>query len=155
MSRHRLLRFETSQFRLRASKTTTNPAFSHENISTVYGNDEPQPQQENSNEFRIWHETQEFGNLNMEYNDNFESEPNNDSPDNLSYSDIEYDDWFCGTNSDNDTSDSEETFTKIFDETNFNLTWNPEDQFGIFENFTILAMFMWAVKYMICKYEIR
>ncbi|CAG8728981.1 31225_t:CDS:1, partial [Racocetra persica] len=83
-----------SQFHLRVSKTTTttNLVFSYENISTSYKNDEPL--QENLSEFQIWqYENQEFGyNLNIE--DNLEScynEPNNDSSDNLSYDDIEYD----------------------------------------------------------------
>ncbi|CAG8517695.1 11813_t:CDS:2 [Dentiscutata heterogama] len=54
----------------------------------------------------------------------------------------------------NNTSEDEPTFVdtlEIFDETNFDITWNLEDQFGIFENFTMMAMFIWAVKYIISK----
>ncbi|CAG8741577.1 10269_t:CDS:1, partial [Dentiscutata heterogama] len=58
--------------------------------------------------------------------------------------DIEYNNESCNTNSDNNTSEDETTFVdapEIFDETNFNITWNPEDQFGIFENFMMMTIF--------------
>ncbi|KAF0354353.1 hypothetical protein F8M41_015070, partial [Gigaspora margarita] len=132
MSRHWLSRFETSQFRLRASKTTKCPTINQENISIF----------DNSNDLDL---------DDIEYNDEFCDGIEND---NEFGDDIEYDNEIYNTNSDNSTSEDETTFvdiSEIFDETNFNITWDPEDQFGIFGNFTTMAMFMWAVKYMISK----
>ncbi|RIB10083.1 hypothetical protein C2G38_2043788 [Gigaspora rosea] len=67
---------------------------------------------------------------------------------------MEHDNVFYDINSDNNTSENEENFvdsSEVFNETKFNITWNPEDQFSIFENFTTIAMFTWAVEHMICS----
>ncbi|CAG8739196.1 7388_t:CDS:2, partial [Gigaspora rosea] len=64
------------------------------------------------------------------YNNEFcdDIENNNEFCDN-----IEYDNEIYNTNSNNSTSKDETTFVdtlEIFDETNFNITWDPEDQFA-------------------------
>ncbi|KAF0450516.1 hypothetical protein F8M41_002168 [Gigaspora margarita] len=41
--------------------------------------------------------------------------------------------------------------TGIFDDMIFDLTWDQESQFGTFENFTTMVMFVWVTKYMIFK----
>ncbi|CAG8786625.1 15640_t:CDS:2, partial [Gigaspora rosea] len=72
----------------------------------------------------------------------------------LNWNNMEHDNVFYDINSDNNTSENEENFvdsSEVFNETKFNITWNPEDQFSIFENFTTIAMFTWAVEHMISK----
>ncbi|CAG8846798.1 3835_t:CDS:1, partial [Gigaspora margarita] len=98
MSRHRLLRTETSQYRLRAPKTTKNTTFNYDNIS-IFQDNNNWPQQEDSNEIdeietQNWqHDNQEFGyddnnNRNFEY---YHREPNNDESNETSWNNMEYD----------------------------------------------------------------
>ncbi|RIB22568.1 hypothetical protein C2G38_2033473 [Gigaspora rosea] len=50
-------------------------------------------------------------------------------------------------NSDN-SSDNSDNLSEIFDNIKFDFLWNQESQFGAFENFTTMAMFMWVMVYM-------
>ncbi|CAG8836226.1 25662_t:CDS:2, partial [Gigaspora margarita] len=158
MSRHRFLYFdksEHSQFRLRAPKTTKNLSINHKNISSKHLNDlnyfllsqdnSDELQQNNSDEFPSW---QHENCSNNESSDNYEPESN-------SWNNEQYENNLYDTNSESDNYEEEMFFTDIdnatgiFDDTIFDLTWNQESQFGTFENFTTMVMFVWVMKYLI------
>ncbi|CAG8836218.1 33307_t:CDS:2, partial [Gigaspora margarita] len=69
----------------------------------------------------------------------------------------QYENNLYDTNSESDNSEEKMFFTDIdnatgiFNDTIFDLTWDQESQFGTFENFTTMAMFVWITKYMIFK----
>ncbi|CAG8725686.1 27692_t:CDS:2, partial [Dentiscutata erythropus] len=150
MLQHRLSqfdKFETSQFRLRAPKTSKKLSFDNDKNSSIHSYNESQSWQYENEQFDDYEFSINENINNLQFDDD---EFNSDDWDSLSLNNIQYENESCNTDSRSQDTDNEaENLSEIFDEPNFDLKWNQECQFGTFENFTTMAMFVWTTKHMI------
>jgi hypothetical protein len=90
-------------------------------------------------------------NYDLESNGNDITDHNYDNNDNLNFYDSENENESDDSNSEHESVS--DNMPKTFDGTKFNLNWSGDEHpFGFFNNFTNVAMFIWVIKHMICKY---
>ena len=91
-------------------------------------------------------------NYDLESNGNDITDHNYDNNDNLNFYDSENENESDDSNSEHESVS--DNMPKTFDGTKFNLNWSGDEHpFGFFNNFTNVAMFIWVIKHMICKYS--